>query len=183
MLWLHGRRQILTKELNNMKANDIAKGGLLTALGVVLIYLSNILPGSKLFVLAVASSLVPIAVLKLKMRGSLLMYISTSMLSLIIIGPKDVVITYIAFFGIYGLIKFFIERLNNLPLEIILKLIFYNLAALILFLVYKAFFLNGLNLKMPIYIIILFSEIIFLMYDYALTLFISYFNKHLSKKL
>lgn len=166
-----------------MKAYEIAKGGLLTALSVVLIFFSSILPAGKLFVLAVASCIAPMAVLNLKIKGCLIEYLASSVLSLIIIGPRDVVIAYITFFGIYGLIKFLIERMNKLPVEIILKLAYYNLAVLIIFLVYKTLFLNGLNFKMPLYVILLLSEFAFLIYDYALTLFISYFNRHLNKRI
>lgn len=169
-----------------MKSSHIAKGGLFTALSVLLIYLSTIVPTNKIFILGIASSLTPVALISTNFKNTITMYIATSIISFLLLGPKGQVIVYIIFFGVYGILKFFIERLRNLKLEWILKYAFFNLSIFLCYLLYKFLFLGGIDLtkiKLPIPIIILVLEIAFYFYDYVLTYTIHYVNTKLLKKL
>ncbi|MEY7999264.1 hypothetical protein AB8U03_03450 [Clostridium sp. Mt-5] len=164
-------------------ASNIAKGGLLTTIGVILVYLSGIVPFNKTYLLALSSLLIPLAVLITDWKNSITVYVATSLLSLLICGLKLTVLSYIIFFGLYGLVKYYIERFRKLPFEIILKLIFFNLCILLLFLIYNLFFPGLLKIKFPLYIIIIGIQIVFLIYDYLLTLFINYIDKYILKRL
>lgn len=158
---------------------SIARGGLYTALGVLFIYLSTITPTSKLYLLGIASCIIPLSILTIKIRNSFFMYISTSLLSLLLLGIKGGVIAYILFFGLYGFIKYFIERLRNMYLEIFLKLIYFNFSIALVYILYKVFFTELFKVAIPIYALILMFQIIFLIFDYALTLFVAYVHRRL----
>ncbi len=161
----------------------IAKGGLLTTIGVVLVYLSGIVPLNKTYLLALSSFVIPLAVIITNKKTAFIIYISTALLSLLICGLKSTVLSYVAFFGLYGLVKYHIEKLKKLPVEIILKLLFFNFCLLVLFLLYSLFFPGLLKIKFNLYLIIIGIQIIFLIYDYLLTLFINYTNKYILKAL
>lgn len=165
------------------KASNITKGGIYTALSLLFIYLSNILPTNKFFILIIVSCIIPISILTTSLKNSITIYVSTSLLSLLLLGIKLNVLSYILFFGSYGFIKYYIEKINKLPLEIFLKLVFANICAVIIYFLYTLLFIDVMKLKFPVYIFIIAMEIIFLLYDYALTLFISYVSKHYLKKL
>lgn len=167
----------------NTKTSNLTKGGIYTALSLLFIYLSNILPTNKFFILIIVSCIIPISILTTSLKNSITIYIATSLLSLLLLGIKLNVLSYIIFFGSYGFIKYYIERMNKLPLEILLKLVFTNICAVIIYFLYTLLFIDVMNLKFPIYIFVIALEIIFLFYDYALTLFISHVSKHYLKKL
>jgi hypothetical protein len=170
-------------DIRNKKTSFIAKGGLFTAVGFIFIYLSTIVPVNRAYLLAIASCIIPLSVLTTNVRTAIVVYMSTSLLSLVICGPKITVILYIMFFGLYGLVKYYIEILRKLYFEVVLKLLFLNIDLTILFFVYKLFFPNLLKISMPLYIMIAAAQIAFLVFDYILTMFINYLNKHFIKKL
>ncbi|MFL0268508.1 hypothetical protein [Candidatus Clostridium radicumherbarum] len=159
----------------------IARGGILTAIGVLMLYLSTISPTSKVYILGAASCLIPISVLLTNIRNSFIVYIATSLISFLMLGFKGSVIAYIIFFGLYGFIKYYIERLRNIPLEIILKLVYFNISIGILFYLYKLFFAGLLKINLPFYEVVIMLQFVFIIFDYALTLFIDYISKHLVK--
>jgi hypothetical protein len=165
-----------------MKASNlIARGGILTAMGAMLIYLSTISPTSKVYILGVAASLIPLSVIITNLRNSFIVYFATSIISFLMLGFKGSVVAYVIFFGLYGLIKYFVERLRNIPLEIVLKLLYFNISIGIIFYVYKLFFTDLLKLNLPIYLVVIMLQFIFIIFDYALTLFIAYVTNHFSK--
>ncbi|NMM61515.1 hypothetical protein HBE96_02125 [Clostridium sp. P21] len=163
----------------NTKASFISKGGLLTAFGVICIYLSTVMPVNKLYLLAIASCIIPLSVVTTNIKNALIIYVSTCILSILICGIKVTVISYIIFFGLYGVLKYYIEKIRKMYIEILLKLAFFNMAMLSMFLIYKFFFPNVLNLNISIYLVIIGSQFVFLIYDYVLTLFIDIINRKL----
>lgn len=78
----------------------MAKGGIITAIGVILIYLSNIIPGNKLFLLSIASCLIPVAVITTNLKNSFIIYFSTLILAFLMSGLTTAVIAYALFFGL-----------------------------------------------------------------------------------
>lgn len=164
-----------------MKAKELTLDAILIALTIIILFLNNIMPISTLTFLTIASLLVPIAIIRGSVKGSFLVYIASSILGFLLL-PKDIVLLYFIFFGIYGIIKHYIEKLNKFYLEIILKLLFFNL---ILFIAY--FFLNEfININqsnIPIYGLLLIGQIAFLIYDYALTILISWYFNQIHKRI
>lgn len=169
-----------------MKSSHISKGGLLTALSVLLIYLSTIIPTNKIFILGIASSLTPVALISTNLQNTIIVYIATSIISFLLLGLRGQVILYIIFFGTYGIVKFFIERMRSPKLEWIFKYLFFNSCVFLCYVLYKFLFLDGINLldsKLPIPLIIIALEIAFYFYDYVLTYAIHTFKTKLLKKL
>lgn len=163
------------------KTSNIARGGLFTALGVIFIYLSIISPTSKLYLLGVASCIIPLSILTTSLKNSFFIYLSTGLLSLLLIGPKGNVIAYIVFFGLYGFVKYYIENLRKMPIEIILKLIFFNFSIGILYMLAKVFFSGIIKTNISIYMVLVMLQFVFLIFDYVLTMFIAYGQKHFKK--
>lgn len=166
-----------------MKSNRIAKGGIFTALSLILLYLSSILPTNKLFMLVIASCIIPLSIMITGIKNTIVVYSAVSLLSFFIIPSKIISVVYILIFGSYGFVKYFIEKLRNVSLEIILKLLYFNITSVIILEIYKLLFFKISNININIYLIILAIEIAFVIYDYALTSFINYANKNLLKKL
>ncbi|CBZ02006.1 hypothetical protein FDB72_09490 [Clostridium botulinum] len=168
----------------HLKSSNIAKGGIFTAISFLLIYLSTILPVNKLSLLATASAIIPIAIISTNAKNGFFVYLSTSILCSIVVGISRIsVVFYIIFFGLYGIIKYYIERLNKLYIEIILKFTFFNICLIILLYIYKLFFQGITIINKYMYIYFIVAQIAFIVFDYVLTLFIFYINKHFIKNI
>lgn len=178
-----------------MKIQNLTLGGILTALTIIFLYLASIFETNTLALLTLASFMVPIGLMRADLKTAALIYISSSLLSFFTV-PLNIAFLYSLFFGIYGLIKYFTERFQLLPLEIFLKLIFFNSIFFILFMLmqkllgYTVFsFLNtrverylAVNFEHSSFIIlILVAQFGFLIFDYALTLLIHYYRKYASR--
>ena len=160
-----------------MKSNKLAIGGISVALSLVILYLTNIIPINTLAILTIASSVIPISLIKTDIKTSIMVYIVTSVCSFMFL-PITYSIMYIFLFGVYGIIKSFIERLHNTPIEIILKLVYFNIILIIGYFVLPS--LLG-NIKISLFIAFISSNIVFLIYDYALTIVITYFITKFNK--
>ena len=162
-----------------MKSKHIAESGLLVAFTVVLLYATSIIPISKLSVLTVASCLIPISIIRTSIKNTMLVYIAASILSFFLV-PTNIAIYYALFFGIYGIIKYFIEKLRNVPLELLFKLISFNILLGTAYLITKS--LLGIAIhNFSFWILWTALQGIFFVYDYALTLIISFFLSRFHK--
>ena len=132
----------------------------MTSLTVMLFILCRLISTADLSLLTLSSLLICISIIKFGSKHSLLIMVS-SIISSLILGIIEYSIIYFIFFGSYPLIKFYIERLNNIKLELTLKILYFNVIFLPIFFMYsKLFFLlTG---------ILIFSTI-FIIYDLFLT--------------
>lgn len=163
------------------RTRKITRGGLFTALSLLCVYISTIIPTSKLYLLGIASCILIISVITTGIKNSIIVYVATSVLCIILIGIKWNVLAYVILFGSYGFMKYYIERLNNLVLETILKLVFFNVAVLIIYYLFILLLGTKPNVKIPLAFAYIMLQPIFLICDYAITLFISYMRKHYLK--
>lgn len=160
------------------KSYNIAKGGLLTALSLIFLYLGSIMPTNKLAFLTLASCIIPLSLLMLGVKSAVIIYAASSILSLLL-GLKGSALVYTLFFGSYGFIKYYCEALRKPILEIFLKLAFFNVTVFISYIVYKLLFIEIPTFKISFYLLAVGLQIAFIFYDYALTLIIAYINKRL----
>lgn len=163
-----------------MKSSNIAQSGIIIALTLAILYSTSLIPISTLSILTLASCLIPIALIRTSLKSTILVYLASSILSFFLV-PLNISILYALFFGVYGIIKFFIEKLNNVILEIILKLSVFNILLFIIYVIFKMFI--GFKINFSILLFVLAAQIIFLIYDYALTIVISYFYNRINKLL
>lgn len=157
-------------------SKKIAYGGILLALNTILLLLINIIPINTLFIMGVASLIISIVIMEWGPKSGVIFYIGTVILSFIVMTNKAQWVAYILTFGVYGLVKYFIEQDRQIYIEYILKLIFANIMIFILYLILKTFIQIPINI-----ILVLAFEVVFLIYDYVYTSFIGYYNEKLKK--
>ncbi len=155
------------------KASNIAKGGMLIALTLIILYAANFITFNTLFLLGLTSALIPLAILIADLKTSLLVYIGSSILAYFIIPDKTLCLFYVLIFGPYGIAKFFIEQKRSVPIEIILKLLYFNIITFITFILYKQLFMANIELQYSLPIIIIAGNIAFFVFDYVLTVFVN----------
>lgn len=167
------------------KTNIISRGGVFTALSLLFIYLSSILPTNKLALLTLSTFLIISSIITIGVKGSFMVYAAVSILSIFLVNSKGIAFIYILFFGLYGFVKFYIEKIRKLPLEIFIKILFFNSIFALTYSLYEKLFIGVIDLsslKFSVYILIIALEIGFIIYDYVLTLFVTYFNSNLINK-
>lgn len=163
-----------------MKSSNVAQSGIIIALTLAILYSASLIPISTLSILTIASCLIPISIIRTSIKSTILVYLSCSILSFFFI-PVNIALLYTSFFGVYGIFKYFIEKLNNLLYEIIIKLLVFNLFLFLIYYLFNTFI--GFNAKISLWLFLIMAQAVFLIYDYALTIIISYFinriNKHI----
>lgn len=164
------------------KASYTARGGLYTAVSIIFLYLSAYIPNNKFFFLAAASCIIPLSIITIGIKHSFIVYLAVSFIGIFLIGSKGILFLYIVFFGLYGFVKYAVEKIKNLPLELLLKIAFLNISILLSYFISRLFMNYNLSFKISLYIVIIAIQIIFLIYDYTLTLFIAYMHKTFKKR-
>lgn len=152
-------------------SKKVAYGGILLSLNAILLILVNIIPVNTLFILALSSLPISIIIMEWGPLNGVTFYIASVILGFIIMTSKTQWLMYTFTFGIYGFIKYIIEKDRPILVEYILKLIFANMAATILYFIVREFIYVPINI-----ISIVTFEIIFVVYDYMYSRFIDYYN-------
>ena len=157
-------------------SKKISYTGILLALNIILLLLSNIIPINTIFFMGLASFLISIVIMEYGLKLGILFYIASVVLSFLVLSNKAQWLIYVFTFGIYGLIKYFVEKDRPFYIDILLKLVYANLITLCLY-----FILRGI-IYIPVNIFtILVFQVAFLIYDYVYTLFIDYYEQRLRK--
>ena len=151
----------------------------MAALSVVVLYAASVIPTLKLTVCLVASAIICIAMMKYGINAAVVIYLASSVVSLIIVPNKTVAFAYILFFGNYPIIKAFIENIHNIKIEWIMKIILFFAYAILAFLIASIF----LSVSFPYSKAIAFGVLVVMaaIYDVALSFFITEISKRFSK--
>lgn len=157
-------------------SKKIAYTGILLALNIILLLLSNIIPINTVFFMGLASFLISIVIMEYGFKLGILFYIASSVLSFLVLSNKAQWLIYIFTFGIYGLIKYLVEKDRPFYIDILLKLVYANLSILSLYFMIKGIIYIPIN----IFTILVF-QFAFLIYDHVYTLFIDYYEQRIRK--
>ena len=156
-----------------LKSKDIAYLGVLLGLNQLFIILSSVIETNTIILFAAAALIVGVVIVEFGGKSGIVFYIASCILGFFLTFNKVELITYIIFFGFYSIIKHVLEvRLNNKYMLYATKFLYFNLALITMYLVVKLLILFDLKWWM-----ILVAQIMFIIYDYAFTIFInSYIN-------
>lgn len=149
-----------------MLLNNVTKGGVITGLSIVFLYLASVVPGIKLTLIALSSIILGLVYKKQGIKLIIYIYIATGLLAFFIIPLKTVVILYIFMFGLYPLIKFTSEKLKSKKSIWIIKIIFANISLSLILSI--AHYILLVNIPL-IFLIYIGYNIIFIAYDLVFT--------------
>ena len=156
------------------QSKAVVYAAILGALALVFLYLGNMVPTGRWGIAAVAGLMPAGAIISGGMLSGVLCWLGTTVLALLLIPDKLLVFLFGVLFGLYPIVKNLIERLRKLPLEYILKLVFFNLAFTAVYFTMKAAVLESLPTALGIvWVLYLAGNAVFLVYDYGFTKLIS----------
>ena len=157
-------------------SRKIAYSGILLSLNIIILILVNIIPINTLFLLGLASLPIAVVIMDYGPKAGIIFYIGSVLLSFMIMANKAQWILYIFTFGIYGLVKYIIEKDRSFVQEYILKLLAANILIIFAYMILKQFIYIPVN----IFIILVF-EIAFIIYDFVYSQFIDFYNDKLKR--
>lgn len=155
------------------KTKNTAVCGLMTALSVVLMMLTTLIPVF-MYVIPIVTGIIVLFVADVSnKKWGAGVYFSTAFLSLLLITDKEAALIYALFFGYYPLIKDSIEKLPK-ALAWILKIVLFNIAAVGIGVI--SFYVFGISGdeydefgKFTIPILLIMANVAFVLYDFCLT--------------
>lgn len=157
----------------------IALGGTMSALSMVFMMLTGVLPMAEYALPALAGIMLVPVVAELGRKWALLCWLAVSLLSFFLAPMKESALLYIAFLGYYPILKSLIEGWRKPVREWAVKFLCFNLAVggvvgITIFLFGIETYVGNVS-SVPLYIAggILLLNVVFLIYDMALTRLIS----------
>jgi hypothetical protein len=161
---------------------SITIGGISTALIVLSLFLGILTKNSKLFFLGLATCFGAIPCILNGVKGGTTAYAASALLSFIILPNKQYAGIYVLF-GMYPMVKLICERQVRIK-EIIFKYLWFNITSAASYFIYRNLMYTGEFFKQPMGIIFLIAgaQIIFFIYDYAFTVFITFTKDKILKE-
>lgn len=153
----------------------VALGGIFTSLSLIFLYFALYLPSMKLTMYFLAGMISGLILVEMGVGQAWVLYGATSLLSFIILGNAVSIIPYIMIFGLYPIIKFYIEKAKRPIIEILVKLLYFNIAITFVYIIWTKLFLLNVHVDFPIVWIIIGMQSAFLFYDYIFTRVIFYY--------
>ena len=146
---------------------------MLAAVGVILLYLGSMVELIDISMAVIASLLCVFAVIEYGKSAPWLVFGVTAVLSLLLLPQKTPALMYTLFFGYYPILKEKFEKLN-ITLCWILKECVFNVALILILISMKYLLFESLNISFMLYVIaVVLCEVVFVVYDFALTRLIS----------
>jgi len=160
----------------------MALSGILASFTVISVFLSSVLPTNKISLYALASFFVAVIVIEFGVKSGWIFYMVTCLVSLFVVPGKISIIPFILFFGVYGIVKYYIEKLGKMLPEYLLKYLYFNVCLFLSILFIEEILLKGTGIELHWKIIILTGlQLGFLVYDYVYSLFIRYYKTRIRK--
>jgi len=172
------------------QTKKIASAAMLSAVSVLLLYLSSVMPTMRVGLVAIAGILPSFLVIRFGVSAGFISYAAASILALLLLPNKLTALLYIILFGHYPMVKSLIERIGRMWLEWVLKLSLCNILLSILLAIYLMLFgrpiidsIFSFNLPVPVLYIALFAagNIAFVIYDIGFTKLIAVFLARFKK--
>ena len=157
----------------NDSAKRVARLAVLTALGVVLLLLTNVVPAGKLGLMALASLPVCVSLMMYGRKWAAGVFAVTAILGFLLF-PGTTAIGYALFFGYYPVAKSLFERVRGAWQPWALKLALYAAAFTAYWFLARALF-GGVDAGMPWYVVFEIGAIVFVVYDLCYSLIICFY--------
>ena len=171
-----------------MRKNGVSKQtrrisacGILSALGVICLSVGSLIEVMDLSMIMIASFLIAFAVIEMGKRWAWLIWGVTALLSLLLLPNKLAALLYLMG-GMYPIVKSTLERLRPL-LSWAGKLVAFNGVQILFLLIARELFgMTGLDFSLS-WGVLLFNNVLFILFDIVLTVFITFYLVKLRRRL
>ena len=168
--------------MKTSKTMKIALGGICLALTVIFLFGGSIVPGIELTLFAISSLFTAVMILETGVKGGVLLYAGAVLLGFAIIPNKLAMIPYAFFFGYYGIVKYYIEKLPGRWIQLALKTGLFAVLLSIGLIGFKKLLLGSIHLPdYPVWLLILAGIAFLLLYDFVYTFLIGFYLRRIKR--
>lgn len=161
----------------------MAVSALCLALTVASLIGASLIPGTEMTFYAIAGLFSGVVIMENGLKGGALVYVGALILSFILVPNKLALLPYGLFFGLYGFVKFFAEKIHYAWAQIIVKILFFAVISAGSMYFFKGLFLGNIRLPdISTAFIIIGLVIMFLLYDYIFTLAVNIYRKRIKRE-
>lgn len=162
--------------------NILSLSSMFCALTVICIYLSSVLPVGRVVLYFVSSIFTAGLMVERNTKAAILMYISSSIISLLLVPDFKSVLPYVLLFGHYGIAKLHIEKVLNPVLCWLLKVLYWNICLTLLYFLAGSI-LGEILMSLPLWTVFLIGNPALLAFDFIYSLFADYYYRNIRGKI
>lgn len=160
----------------------IALGGICLALTVICMFGAAFIPGVDLTLFALSSLFTAVMIIETGLGGGALLFAGASILGLVLLPNKIAMIPYICLFGYYGILKYFIEKINAPAGQIACKCAFFALVLCVGLLGFRAVLAEAVSLPdYPSAVLIIAGTLMMMVYDLIFTGLINWYYRRIKR--
>lgn len=161
----------------------IALGGICLALTVAFMFGASMVPGVELTLYAISSLFIAVMIMETGVKGGIALYVAAALLGLLVVPNKVGILPYACLFGLYGVVKYYIEKIKNPVGQVILKVIFFGAAVTGALMAFQGLFLGNIDLPdLPIAVLVIAGILFLLLYDVIYTLLIRIYRERFKRE-
>ena len=168
----------------------MAFSSIMTALTVVCLYGSVVLPTGKIALLAMTSLCVLVTQAECGTKFALIQFLASALIGSLLVPFKSQIVIFILFIGYYPILKSHMERIGKRWLEWLVKILFFNAVLIVAYFALKYFLLAYINFGTifnivfsNLILVVIVAEVVFVLYDYMLSMLASYYVNVVQKRL
>lgn len=160
----------------------LALGGICLALTVAFLFGGSMVPGVEMTLYAISSLFIAVMIIETGVKGGIALYAAAVLLGLLIVPNKLGILPYACLFGLYGVVKYYIEKIKNPVGQVILKVVFFGGAVTVALTAFQGMLLGNIDLPdFPIVILIIAGTLFLLLYDVIYTLLIRLYRERFKR--
>ncbi len=163
-------------------AKRLSLTAMFSAFSVIFIYLSAVVPTANISLFFVSSLFVSGMIVEDQPFAAFMVYIVSSLLSLLLVPNIIMVLPYVLLFGHYGIGKYLIERIKDRFVSFVFKLLYFNAGLVAIYFLYGAFFAPLLE-RLPLYALLIIAQAVFFAYDFCYSKLIIMYEVRIRNKL
>ena len=175
----------------NNRTRKIALAGILLAISTICVYLTNVLPTSRLAMLALASFLSGVLIKESGLKIGLGFTLGSIAMAFLVLAGRPIFILFAVIFAPYGLVRAIIEKVNQKFFKIFLKFAYFNLVYFFFLNLFLTLIFNIDGLKrllgladgdLLLYIVLFVAgNLAFFVYDYVYELVLKFYQERISR--
>lgn len=165
------------KKDKHTTASDLAFMGIMLAINQMLLYFGGMTTFNETFFLCSASIIIGIVVVEKGIKNGIVFFISSAMMAMIMMPNKLNALGYIFVLGIYTIVKYYIEKIQDQRKEWIFKGVYFLIVSGLVTYISMKFIFSGST-----YIIFPMMMVMMGIYDYASSVLLSAYIKKFNSK-
>ena len=163
------------------KTRAVTLTALISAVTVIILYLASVWPTGRIGLVALASVFAAASIVESGVIQGVYVYVISSVLGMLLLPDKSAPLLYILFFGYYPVVKCLAERSKGRLLQLIIKLIAFNVALSVIWIFLRALVFGYLGALPEAILLYIGCNAAFIAFDYGFSKLIWFYIERISK--